>query len=154
MKLYECARMKSENARENSVGKQLPKTLLLHLNGSRQANKVPSSMRKIRWFSSSCARATNQPNICSAFIHSIVSNDSVSGQWRPWSACVDTQADLGLRCPHMPENTFSHGAVKMPSFHANVLTIMNGVFQFSTFSFFYQWGVHTIILTHSSLASK
>ena len=23
--------------------------------------------------------------------------------------CVDAQADLGLRCLHMPEDTFSHG---------------------------------------------
>ena len=38
-----------------------------------------------------------------------VSKDSVSGQGRPWSACTDVQADLGLCCPHIPEDTFSHG---------------------------------------------
>ena len=33
---------------------------------------------------------------------------SIFGQQRPWSDCADAQADLGLRCPHMPEYTFSH----------------------------------------------
>ena len=35
----------------------------------------------------------------------IVSNDSICGQRRRWSDCADAQADLGLRCPHMPEDT-------------------------------------------------
>ena len=39
---------------------------------------------------------------------SVVSNDSLSGQWGPCSDCVDAQADLGLRCPYMPVETFSH----------------------------------------------
>ena len=30
--------------------------------------------------------------------HYLVSNNSVSGQWRPWSDCGDVQADLGLSC--------------------------------------------------------
>ena len=38
-----------------------------------------------------------------ALIHYVVSSASFSGQWRPWSDCADAQADLGLRCPHMPE---------------------------------------------------
>ena len=45
----------------------------------------------------------------SPFIQSVVSDDSASGQWRPWSDCADAQSDLELRCPHMPEDTFSHG---------------------------------------------
>ena len=45
-------------------------------------------------------------------IYSIVSNNSVSGQWRPRSDCADAQSDLGLRCPHMPEDTFSHVTAK------------------------------------------
>ena len=49
--------------------------------------------------------------ICSPLIHSIVSNNSTSGQWRPWSDCADAQADLGLRCPHMPKDMFTHGAI-------------------------------------------
>ena len=48
-----------------------------------------------------------------SFIHSVASNDSVSGHGRPRSDCVDAQAGLGLRCPHMSEDTFSRGAVKM-----------------------------------------
>ena len=51
-----------------------------------------------------CAKSTDtsrestksHPGICSPFIHSIVSNDSVSGQ-----------AGLGFLCPHMPEDKFS-----------------------------------------------
>ena len=48
-----------------------------------------------------------------AFIHSVLSNESVSGQWRPWSVCTDVQADLGFCCPHMPEDGFLHGAAYM-----------------------------------------
>ena len=40
----------------------------------------------------------------------IVSNDTVSRQWKPWLDCVNTQADLGLHCPQMPYDTFSWGA--------------------------------------------
>ena len=37
----------------------------------------------------------------SPFIHSVVSNYSVSGQWRPWSDCPPTQSDLGPQNLHM-----------------------------------------------------
>ena len=50
----------------------------------------------------SCTCAKYHTGICSLLIYFIVSNDSVSGQLRPWSDC----ADLGLRCQHMPEGTF------------------------------------------------
>ena len=68
-------------------------------------------MRKMCRFSSSCTCA----NYYRAFgLHSYILQypiiHSVSGQWRPWSGCVDAQAGLGLCCPHMPEDTFSHGA--------------------------------------------
>ena len=43
--------------------------------------------------------------LCSLFIHSVVTNDSVSRKWRPWSDCVDVQADLGLQCPHICPKT-------------------------------------------------
>ena len=36
-----------------------------------------------------------------------------NGQWRPWSDCAIMQTDMGLRCPHMPEDTFLHVAVHM-----------------------------------------
>ena len=58
---------------------------------------------------SSCAWTEYYLGLCSAFIHSVVSIDSVCWQWRPWSDCMDAQADLGLNCSHMPEDTFSHG---------------------------------------------
>ena len=48
--------------------------------------------------------------LCCPFIHSVVSNDSVIGVQRPWSDCTNAQADLGLRCPYMPEDMFSHSA--------------------------------------------
>ena len=34
---------------------------------------------------------------------------TVCGQWSPGSDWRDAQADLGLRCSHMPEHMFSHG---------------------------------------------
>ena len=97
--------------------------LLLPLNGPSQVKKEPFSI----WTASSekqclptCAKSTNSDypahlrriswGLCSSFIHSVVSNDSVSGQWRPWLGCANAQADQGIRCPHMPEDTFSHGA--------------------------------------------
>ena len=56
------------------------------------------------------------PRICmstlglsSATIHYAVSIGTVSGQWRPWSDCAEAQSDMGLRCPYVSEDTFSHG---------------------------------------------
>ena len=57
--------------------------------------------------SCACACAMYHPGLCSPFIH-FVSNDCVSGQWMPWSDCADALADLGLRCPHLPEDMFLH----------------------------------------------
>ena len=42
------------------------------------------------------------PGICSLCIYSVVSNDSVSGQWMPRKDCADMQANLGIRCPYIP----------------------------------------------------
>ena len=58
-----------------------------------------------------CACAKYNPGLCSPFVCSVISNGSVMGQWRPWSDCADAQADLGLLCPHMPKDMFSHCAV-------------------------------------------
>ena len=81
---------------------------------------VSSSMRKmhrIRFSSRACAKS--HPGNCSTLIPSIVSNDSISGELRPWldyanvKALIrlrDARADLGLHCTHMPENTFLHSA--------------------------------------------
>ena len=77
------------------------------------SENVSSSMRKMRRFGSSCACAKYHLRLCSQFIHFTVSNDSVSGQWRPWSDCADAQADLGLRRPHMSKDTLLRGAVLM-----------------------------------------
>ena len=54
------------------------------------------------------AHAQSHPGICSPLIHSIVSNGSISGQQRPCLDCADAQAELGLRCPHMPDESFSN----------------------------------------------
>ena len=77
------------------------------------SENVSSNMCKIRTFRSSCTCAKSHPGLCLPLIHSIVFNNSVSGQRRPWSDCADAQADLGLRWPHMPEDMFSHGAAHM-----------------------------------------
>ena len=34
---------------------------------------------------------------------------------KPWSVCADAQADLGLRCPYMPKDTFMHEAAQIIS---------------------------------------
>ena len=52
--------------------------------------------------------------------HSLVSNDPVCKLQRPWSDCMDAQADLGLCCPHIPQDTFSHGAAHMAMFPGNL----------------------------------
>ena len=73
---------------------------------------LSSSMRKMCRFTSFCACARSRSCISSLLIHSLVFNVSVSRQCIPSSDCVDALADLGLRCPHMPE-TFSDGEVQM-----------------------------------------
>ena len=80
-------------------------------------------LRKAKRFIRSCAKCTDSdsfracakfhPGICSPWLHLIVSNDYVCGRWRFWSHCADAQADLGLRCSHSPEGTFSHGAARL-----------------------------------------
>ena len=50
-----------------------------------------------------------QAFFCSPLMHPIVFNDSISGQWRPWSDCANAQADLAPLW-HMPEDTFLHDA--------------------------------------------
>ena len=57
--------------------------------------------------------AQSHPDICFSLKHSIVSYDSVCGQQRSWPDCADAQSGQGLRCPHMPEDTFSHEAALM-----------------------------------------
>ena len=56
---------------------------------------------------SSCTCTKNHLGLCSPFIYSVVSNDSVSWQWRPWSDCTDVQAQLDLPCLHMLEDVFT-----------------------------------------------
>ena len=65
------------------------------------SEKVPTSTRKMCGITPSRACARFHQDLSSPLIYSVVPNDSVSGQWRPWSDCTDAQADLGLRCPHM-----------------------------------------------------
>ena len=72
------------------------------------SGNVPSNMRRMCGFTSFCRCAKPHPALCSPVKCSIVFNESVCGQRKPWSDCADAQADLGIRCPHMPEDTFSH----------------------------------------------
>ena len=72
---------------------------------------VSSSMRrKCTDSDSSHACSKSRPCIYFPFIHSIVSDDSVSGEGRPRSGRADALADLGLCFPHMPEDRLLHGA--------------------------------------------
>ena len=66
-----------------------------HFIWSTSSKKVPSNMRKIWRFRSSWECVKYHPGLCFPLIDSVVSSNSVSGQWRPWSDCTDVQADLG-----------------------------------------------------------
>ena len=48
---------------------------------------VPLNMRDMFRFKSSWACTLYHPDLCCPFIHSVLSNGSVSGQWRPWPNC-------------------------------------------------------------------
>ena len=74
--------------------------------GLHQAKKCPQTCAKCADSDNPAHAQSFQSGLYSPLIHSMVSNNSVSGQWRPWSDCADAQADLGLRCPHMPEDVF------------------------------------------------
>ena len=84
-------------------------------------------IRNMRWFRSSCVNAKYHPGLCSSFIHSVISNDFVSGRWRSWSDSAHAQTDLGICCPHMPEDTFSHGltpTILVPHFRHQIQTLV------------------------------
>ena len=81
------------------------------LYGPRQAETCLRACAKCTYSDSSHACAMTHSCICSQLVHSIVSDDFVSGQRRLWSDCTDAQADLGLRCPYVTEDTFSHVAI-------------------------------------------
>ena len=66
---------------------------------SASSEKVHSNMRKMLRFSSSCACVMYHSGLCNRDMH------FGSEKGRPWSDCADAQADLGLRCPHMPEDS-------------------------------------------------
>ena len=78
------------------------------------SEKVSSNMRKMYRFRWSRVCAKSHPGLCSPLIHSIASNDSVSGQQMPWSDCTSGQSDLGLCCLCMSKGTFLHGAAHNP----------------------------------------
>ena len=65
--------------------------------------KVHSVMRRFR-----SMRAKYHLGFLSILIESVISNCSVSRQWRPWWDCADIQGDLCFRCQHMPEDTILH----------------------------------------------
>ena len=74
----------------------------LHINLAMSREKVPLNICRIHRIRSYCTSAKYNPSLCSPFIHSVVSNDSVHRQGRPGSDCADAQADLGLHCQHRP----------------------------------------------------
>ena len=79
----------------------------LNDNWAASSEKVPSNMCKMGRCILSFAGATYILGFCSPFIHFVVSNNSVSGQWRAWLDCADARSDQGHRCPHIPKDT--HG---------------------------------------------
>ena len=57
-----------------------------------------------------CAKSANSdhpyhPNLCIQFIHSVVSNDSVSGQWMPWPDCAVVREGLAVAVRHIHFNS-------------------------------------------------
>ena len=54
---------------------------------------------------SSCKKVSSNHPVyagrCLPFIHYVVSNDSVGGQWSTWSDCASAQSGLVFYCPHM-----------------------------------------------------
>ena len=73
----------------------------LWLFGPAQAKRCLPICAKCTDSDYSRAWTMSHPGICYQFLHSIVSNDSVSGQQRPRSDCACMQSDMGLRCPYM-----------------------------------------------------
>ena len=61
-----------------------------HRGGRRGQEGRPAPLYRASW-------STEMPPL----IQSVVSNDSVSGQRRPRSACADVQVYLGLRSTHL-----------------------------------------------------
>ena len=61
--------------------------------------------------------------LLSPFIFSVVLNDSVNGQWRPWSDCASVQSAQGLHCPHM---TWRHICAWWSSFRTAALFPFTG----------------------------
>ena len=62
------------------------------IHGPRQEKKMPLNICKMIRFRLSCACAKYHPGLCCPFIDAVLSGDSVSGQWRPWSDCADVSA--------------------------------------------------------------
>ena len=72
--------------------------------GKQHHRKVASTLCA-RWdiFQLPCMQS--HLGLWSRIVHFALSNESVSRQRRPWSGYAFTQSDLGLRCPHMSEDT-------------------------------------------------
>ena len=71
----------------------------------------PRQVKKCLW-TRKCADSNNpayearyHPGLCVPFIHSVISNDSVSGQWRPWS---DLRRCAGWSEPSLSTYTEKH----------------------------------------------
>ena len=64
------------------------------------SEKVPSNICKCTDSDQPVPNAKFHLGFCFPFVHSLVSDNSVSWQWKPWSDSGYVQADLGLPCPH------------------------------------------------------
>ena len=103
--------VEASKSQQSDQGLNCPLTKSLY--GPLQAQKCLQTFAKMRRLRSSCACAKYHPSLFSLLLHSVVSNDCVSGQWRSWSDCADAQLDLDLRDPHMLEDKFSYGAAQI-----------------------------------------
>ena len=72
-----------------------------------QSENVPSSMRNMCGFTSSCACARSHPSLCSPLIHSIVSNESASDSEGPEQTGASAQSVLGRHCPRSQRHIFA-----------------------------------------------
>ena len=99
-------------AAANTVGcKPFQHGMVERKNTVRDECKTRTCIRKDKWVApdsdSFHACATSHKGLYSPFIHSVVSNDSVSGQGRTWSDCADAQSDLDLPVRICPKTHYS-----------------------------------------------
>ena len=88
---------------------------LLHHSGPDKRKGAFEHAQNVR-VTSLFTNVKSHPGIFSPLMHSVVYNDSGSGQQKSWSECADAQANLVHRCPPISEDTFSHAEADITIF--------------------------------------